>query len=73
MERPSKYIVTGNRLSNTNVSNRPSSTTYREGDTLVVVGGEIEGPSEEFQRFEDLARKLVQVPKGEVDELREDS
>lgn len=30
-----------------------------------------EPTSEEFRRFEDLARKLVQVPKEEVDELRE--
>ena len=27
-------------------------------------------PNPEFQRFEDLARKLVKVPKGELDEKR---
>jgi hypothetical protein len=26
-------------------------------------------PSEEVTRFEDLARKLMQVPKGEIDEI----
>lgn len=31
------------------------------------------GRSEEFQRFEDLARKLTKVPKAEVDAKRNGS
>lgn len=34
--------------------------------------GVSEGTSEELQRFEDLARRLVQVPKEEVDKLRKE-
>jgi hypothetical protein len=41
--------------------------------TNVRITGDPREPTkpEDFQRFEDLARKLVRVPKAEVDEKRQ--
>jgi len=52
------------------VTNPPTSTTINHVAVSHAKGAPI--PPAEFQSFEDLARKLVQVPKSEMDELRKD-
>lgn len=34
--------------------------------------GETESPSEEFKAFEEFARKIMQVPKEEIDKAEEE-
>jgi len=51
----------------------PHSSSRRNGepeDAGEPVAPAQNGKPEEFQRFEDLARKLAKVPKAELDEKR---
>ncbi len=50
------------------------STTNPGSETVRIIPTEPEEPDvrpDEFDRFEDLTRKLVNVPKSELDEERE--
>jgi hypothetical protein len=56
---------------NTNPTGNPTFKINGEDDRTSSSVAHVDEPAGEFSRFEDLASKLVQVPKDEIDEQRE--